>query len=186
MNIIILSDFELTRLFFAIVLLLASAHSFGYLFQRLLGIPKVIGEIIGGLVLGPTFLGFFVPSVYQWIFQAFTQEGQLIAIMYWIGLVLLMFISGFEIQRSINKEDRKLIGSILLGATAIPFLVGWFTSYLYDFSPYLGKNGNTLSLTIIVAIAIAVTSIPVISKIFLDLGIIHTRFSKIFLSTPTP
>lgn len=185
MNAITLSDFELTRVFFTIILLLASAHGFGYLFQRLLGIPKVLGEIIGGLVLGPTILGFFIPSAYQWIFQAFASEGQLIAIIYWIGLVLLMFISGLEIQRSFNKEDKKLIGAILLGGTAVPFFVGWFSPNFYDFSPYLGEKGNMLSLTIIIAIAVAVTSIPVISRIFMDIGIIQTRFAKVVLATAT-
>jgi len=185
MNAITISDFELTRVFFAIVLLLASAHSFGYFFQRLLRIPKVIGEIVGGLVLGPTILGFFIPSAYRWIFHAFASEGQVIATIYWVGLVLLMFISGFEIQKSLGKEDKKLIIAILIGATVIPLLIGWFTPNFYDFSPYLGEKGNMLSLTIIIAIAIAVTSIPVISKIFIDLGIINTRFAKIVLATAT-
>jgi len=185
MGVIALSDFELARFFFAIVLLLASAHSFGYFFQRFLGIPKVIGENIGGLVLGPTVLGCLFPFVYQWIFNAFASEGQLIATIYWIGLVLLMFISGFEIQKSLGRKDKKLIGALLVGATAIPFFVGWLAPNFYDFSPFMGKKGNTLSLTIIIAIAIAVTSIPVISKIFIDLGIINTRFAKIVLSTAT-
>ena len=185
MSAITLTDFELTRVFFAIILLIASAHSLGYLFQRLLGAPKVIGEIVGGLVLGPTILGFFFPSAYQWIFHAFGSEGQLIAIIYWIGLVLLMFISGFEIQKSVSREDKKLIAAILIGATSVSFLVGWFTPHFYDFTPYLGVNGNMLSLTIIIAIAIAVTSIPVISRVFIDLGIINTRFAKIVLATAT-
>ncbi|MBI4208817.1 MAG: cation:proton antiporter [Deltaproteobacteria bacterium] len=181
---ITLSNLELTRFFFAIILFLVFAHAFGYLFNRF-KIPKVIGEIVGGLVLGPTLLGFFSPTAYTWIFNAFESEGKLISSIYWIGLVLLMFISGFEIQKSVDKEDKKLIGAILLGGTAIPFLVGWFTPHLYDFSPYLGEKSSMLSLTIIVAIAIAVTSIPVISKIFIDLGIINTRFSKIILATAT-
>ncbi len=185
MSPITLTDFELTRVFFAIILLIASAHSFGYFFQRLLGIPKVIGEIIGGLVLGPTILGFFFPSAYQWIFHAFASEGQLIAIIYWIGLVLLMFISGFEIQKAVSREDKKLIAALLVGATAIPFLVGWVVPNFCDFSPYLGERGNMLSMTIIIAIAIAVTSIPVISKIFIDIGVINTRFAKIVLATAT-
>lgn len=185
MNIITISDFELTRVFVGLVLLLASAHSFGYLFQRLLAIPRVIGEIVGGVVLGPTVLGFFSPYAYQWIFNAFASEGQLIATIYWIGLLLLMFISGFEIQRSINRDDKKLIGAILVGSTAIPFLVGCYIPNFYDFAPYLGEKGNMTSLTIIIAIAIAVTSIPVISKIFIDLEIINTRFAKIVLATAT-
>jgi Kef-type K+ transport system membrane component KefB len=181
----ILSDFELTRVFFAIVSLLASAHTFSYFFQRILGIPKVIGEIVGGLVLGPTVLGFFFPSIHLWIFQAFASEGQLLSIIYWIGLLLLMFISGFEVQKSISKEDKKLTAYILLGATAIPFLIGWFIPQCYDFTPYLGVKGDMLSLTVIIAIAVAVTSIPVISKIFIDLGIMDTRFAKIVLVIAT-
>ncbi len=185
MNPTTLSDLELTRLFFALVLLLASASSFGYLFQRLFRIPKVIGEIVGGLVLGPTVLGFFAPAAHHWIFQAFPSEGQLISAIYWIGLILLMFISGFEIQSTIDKGDRRLIIALLAGATILPFGIGWLTPRAYDFSPYLGEKGNMLSLTIIIAIAISVTSIPVISKIFLDLGIIETRFAKIVLATAT-
>ncbi|MDD4601872.1 MAG: cation:proton antiporter [Negativicutes bacterium] len=180
-----LTSFELTRFFSAIVLLLVSAHGFGYFFQRLLKAPKVVGEIIGGLVLGPTVLGFFFPSVYRWIFNAFPSEGQLIAAIYWIGLVLLMFISGFEMQRSLDKGDKALIGTLLVGATVIPFIVGWLAPHFYYFAPYIGEKGNIFSLTIIIAIAIAVTSIPVISKIFIDLGIINTRFAKIVLSTAT-
>jgi Kef-type K+ transport system membrane component KefB len=53
-----LNNSELGRLFFAIVLLLLSAHSFGYLFQRL-KLPRVIGEIFGGVLLGPTIFGNF-------------------------------------------------------------------------------------------------------------------------------
>lgn len=185
MNAITLTDLELTRIFFAIVSLLTAAHGLGFAGQRLLGLPKVIGEIAGGLVLGPSVLGFFYPSVHDWMFRAFPAEGQLLAIIYWIGLVLLMFISGLEIQKSVNREDKKLIGAILLGATAIPFFVGWLAPNFYDFSPYLGPRGSDLSLTIIIAIAIAVTSIPVISKIFIDLGIIDTRFGKIVLAAAT-
>ncbi|MEN9626468.1 MAG: hypothetical protein RL557_796 [archaeon] len=181
---ITLSNLELTRLFFAIVLLLISAHSFGYFFQRF-KLPRVIGEIFGGLILGPTFLGFFFPEIYTWIFNAFETEGKLISLVYWFGLVFLMFISGFEIQKSFNKQDKKIITAILIGATLIPFIVGWFAPNFYDFSSFIGIKGNMSALKIIIAIAVAVTSIPVISKIFLDLGIINTRFAKIVLTIAT-
>ncbi|MEJ2557356.1 MAG: cation:proton antiporter, partial [Anaerolineae bacterium] len=164
--------------------LLISGHFFGYLFHRLT-LPRVIGEIFGGLLLGPTVLGYFSPQAHHWIFNAFEAEGKLLSIVYWFGLVLLMFISGFELQKSFDKEDRKLISVTLLGATVIPFLAGWLAPSFYDFSPYLGSKSNMPALTLIIAIAVAVTSIPVISKIFLDLGIINTRFAKIILATAT-
>lgn len=181
---ITLNSLELTRIFFAIVLLLVSAHLFGYLFHRF-NLPRVVGEIFGGMLLGPTGLGFFFPGAHDWIFNAFEAEGKLLSIIYWFGLVLLMFVSGFELQKSIDRGDKKLIGIILFGATAIPFLAGWLAPMFYDFSPYLGSKSNMAALTIVIAIAVAVTSIPVLSKIFIDLEIIHTRFAKIILATAT-
>jgi Kef-type K+ transport system membrane component KefB len=179
-----LNNLELGRLFFALVLLLLSAHSFGYLFQKL-RIPRVIGEIFGGLLLGPTVLGNFAPGAAHWIFNAFESEGKLISMISWLGLVLLMFISGFEVQNSFDGKDRKIVIVTLLGSTIIPFLAGWLAPSFYDFSPYLGTKANLLAMKIVVGIAVAITSIPVISKIFIDLGIINTPFAKIVLATAT-
>jgi len=181
---ITLSNIELSRVFIALALLLLSAHFFGYLFQKLT-LPRVIGEIFGGALLGPTVLGYFFPQVHHWIFNAIEAEGKLISIVYWFGLVLLMFISGFEIQKSFGQNDRKIIIVTLLGSTFIPFLAGWLAPSFYDFSPYLGPKSNMLSLKIMVGITVAITSIPVISKIFIDLGIINTSFAKIVLATAT-
>ena len=183
-ELITLSNMELTRFFFAIVLLLVSAHFFGYFFNRV-KLPKVVGEIFGGLILGPSVLGFFFPDIFNWIFNAFESEGKLISLIYWFGLVLLMFISGFEIQRHFNKGDKKLIIALILGSTIIPFLAEWLAPNFYDFSSVIGIKNNMLALKIVIAIAVAVTSIPVISKIFLDLNIINTRFAKIVLATST-
>src|SRR3989344_2693338 len=181
---IILSNLELTRVFFALALLLVSAHIFGYFFQHF-KIPRVIGEIFGGFILGPSMLGFAFPQAYNWLFDAFAMEGKLLSLIYWIGLALLMFISGFEIQKSISKDDKKIIVAVLLGSTLIPFVAGWLAPFFYYFSPYVGHAGNLTALTIVIAVAVAVTSIPVISKIFIDLGIVNTRFSKIVLATAT-
>jgi len=181
---ITLNDMELSRVFIALGLLLLSAHYFGYLFQKFT-LPRVIGEIFGGALLSPSILNYFFPAAHHWIFNAFEAEGKLISIVYWLGLVLLMFISGFEIQRSFDQKDRRLIVVTLLGSTVIPFLAGWFAPSFYDFSPYLGPNSNLLSLKLIMGIIVAITSIPVISKIFIDLGIMHTSFAKIVLATAT-
>jgi len=179
-----MNTFELARIFFALALLLISAHSFGYLFSHF-KLPKVVGEIVGGLVLGPTILGFFLPSIYNGIFNAFPTEAQLISFLYWMGLTILMFVSGFEVQKSISRSDSKIILAILLGSTIIPFAAGWLAPSFYDFSKYLGPANNMLALQIIIAIAVAVTSIPVISKIFMDLKVMDSRFAKIVLATAT-
>src|SRR5438093_11501222 len=90
-----LSSLELTRFFFAMVLLLFTAHSFGFLFYEA-KLPRVIGEIFGGLVLGPTFLDYFRPDAEIWVFSAFPSEVALISVISYFGMILLMYISGFE------------------------------------------------------------------------------------------
>jgi len=179
-----LTDVEITRLLVAIVGLMGLAHLMGSLFGRL-HMPRVVGEIAGGLVLGPTLLGHFAPHAYSWTFTAFPEEGKLLAMASEFGLILLMFVSGMEIRARFAREDRKIAFPLLAGATLLPFLLGLAAPRVFDFKPYMGPSGNTSSLTIIIAIAVAITSIPVISKIFLDLGIMHTRFARICLTVAT-
>src|SRR5207245_5217031 len=64
-------------------------------------------------------------------------------------------------------------------------LAGWLTPVVYDCSSFIGEKGNLVAFQIIVGIAVAVTSIPVISKIFLDLNVINTRFAKIIVVAAT-
>jgi len=179
-----LTEVEITRFFVAIVALMGMAHFVGSLFARL-KMPRVIGEIAGGLILGPTVLGAIAPGAYEWIFKGFAGEDKLLAMASEFGLVLLMFMSGMEIKARFAREDRKVAFPLLAGATLLPFIVGAAAPRVFDFKPYMGPNGNISSLTIIIGIAVAITSIPVISKIFLDLGIMRTRFARIVLTVAT-
>ncbi|MCX5749194.1 MAG: cation:proton antiporter [Candidatus Saganbacteria bacterium] len=179
-----LTNHELTRFFFAIVLLLSFANIFGYIFHKF-KMPRVIGEIFGGIVLGPSIMGAVFPGFFTVIFDAFPSEGKLLSVMYWFGLVLLMFVSGYEIPRVFEKKDRNLISAILIGSTVIPFTAGWLFTYAADMPSLMGYAQNALAFRIVMGIAVAVTSIPVISKIFLDLDIIKTGFAKIVLTAST-
>ena len=179
-----LSSLGLTRLFLLIGFLLASAHLWGYIFYKC-KLPKVIGEIFGGFLFGKTVLGFFFPDIYRWLFYAFKEEGKLVSIFYWLGLIMLMFISGFEIQKSFDREDKKIIIAISLGSTIIPFVAGFFAPLCFGSSSFIGIKENVFALQLIIGTAVAITAIPVISRIFLDLNIMHTRFAKIILTTAT-
>ena len=170
-------------MFIALLCLLGLAHTCGYAAERM-RMPRVIGEIMGGLLLGPTFLGFFLPNLQVAIFDAFPAQRSVLSAFYWIGLTALMFIAGFRVQRRFDRSDANMIGVIVV-AHGIPFLAGWTAPQLVDFAPYAGPNGGGLPLTLVIAIAFAVTSIPVISKIFLDLKIIETRLARIVLAAAT-
>ncbi|WP_410981680.1 cation:proton antiporter [Bacillus cereus] len=172
---------DVAHFLFAMGCLLALAHLLGFLAERLM-IPRVIGEISAGLVLGPTLLGYFFPDTFQWMFLGFDGEGKLFGIIYQIGLLMLMFSSGLKFQTKFNKEDLKITSALVVGATIPAFIVGWFAADLLNVTSYMGSANSPLAIKIVIAISIAVTSIPVISKIFNDLGIMRTRFAKIVLA----
>ncbi len=175
---------ELTHICFALTLLLGAAHLGGHLLERC-GMPRVIGEIGGGILLGPTVLGALLPDAFDWLFRAFPAEGKVISGVSWIGLLLLMFISGFEVQRSLTQRDRRLVVALLVGAFGVAVIAGGSLASTLDVSRYLGSAANPLAFQLILALALAVTSIPVISKIFMDLGIMGSRFAKIVIAAAT-
>ncbi|HKW17500.1 MAG TPA: cation:proton antiporter [Terriglobales bacterium] len=173
-----MSDSALGSLLLVLLLLVGFAQLLGYLLVRLRQ-PKVIGEILAGVVLGPALLGRF-PAVGHLIDSA-KHQGNILDFVYWLGLLLLMFLSGAETQQLFTREERREVGWLAVVGTGLPFMLGLI------FGPWLirpslaGPNGNRLSLIIILAVGVAVTSVPVVSKIFADLKILHTRFARLVL-----
>ncbi len=179
-----LTNSELTQFLISTVTLLIMAHSVGYAFERF-RLPRVIGEICGGLLIGPSVLGLLLPDVTSWLVPDDPLNGKLLSAVYWLGLMLLMFTAGFRVQRRFESDDRRLAGVLLAGATIVPFAAGWAAAHWLDLGGYVGPRGNELTLGLIFAIAVTVTSIPVISRIFIDLRIIETRFAKIVIAVST-
>jgi Kef-type K+ transport system membrane component KefB len=176
-----LSDGDVTHLLLALLLLLAAAHGLGWVCVRL-GQPRVAGEILGGLLLGPTLFGLLLPDWHQAVFYGgkATQAG--LGIVYLLGLLLLMYASGAELRSIITRREGKATVAIALAGNAVPFLAGLAFVKVYDTDRFLGPAGNHTAFLLVFALAMAVTSIPVISRIMADLGILGTRFARIVLS----
>jgi Kef-type K+ transport system membrane component KefB len=176
-----LSSADLTHLIAATVLLLVAAHALGRLFARFRQ-PRVAGEILGGLLLGPTLFGLVAPDWQRAVFEdgKVTQVG--LGIGYQLGLLLLMYCSGAELRRLLARGERKAVIGIAVVGNVVPFLAGLAVVGLYDTSRFLGPAGDKFSFALAFALAIAITSIPVISRIMADLGILGSRFARIVLS----
>jgi Kef-type K+ transport system membrane component KefB len=173
-----LSNSDLTAILFVLLLLIGLAHLFGYLFVKL-GQPKVVGEILAGIVIGPALLG-RLPFA-AGLTEAIKHQGNILNFIYWLGLLLLMFLSGAETRHLFSREERREVGWLTIVGTGIPFLLALVLAPWLLRPALAGPNGNRISLTIILAVAVAVTSVPVISKIFADLKILHTRFARLVL-----
>jgi Kef-type K+ transport system membrane component KefB len=176
-----LSNADVTHLLLALVLLLVAAHGLGRLFTRLHQ-PKVVGEILGGLLLGPTLFGLLLPSWQQAVFQRGGATPVALGSFYQLGLLLLMYCSGAELRSILARRERRATLGIALLANAAPFLAGVAFLRFYDSGRFLGQARNPTAFLLVFALAMAVTSIPVISRIMADLGILGTRFARIVLS----
>ena len=103
--------------------------------------------------------------------------------MYNLGLLMLMFGSGCAVKRLLGKENRKPTAWILGLGTPLPFFIALIVAPLLPLEQFTGSAGSESALVLVFAAAAAVTSIPVITKIFDDLGILHTRFASLQLGS---
>jgi Kef-type K+ transport system membrane component KefB len=104
---------------------------------------------------------------------------------YWFGLMLLMFVSGSATRSFMSRENQRATAWMLGIGTPLPFFItlGLGLAYLLPVDALVGTAGQRTSALLVLSIAVAVTSIPVITRIFYDLGILHTRFASLVLGS---
>jgi Kef-type K+ transport system membrane component KefB len=173
-----LSNSDLTSILFLLLLLVGLAQLLGVLFVKLRQ-PKVVGEILAGIVLGPALIG-RLPFA-SGLMEAVKHQANILNFVYWLGLLLLMFLSGAETRQLFTREERREVGWLTIVGTGIPFILGLILGPWLVGPALAGPNGNRISLTIVLAVGVAVTSVPVVAKIFADLKILHTRFARLVL-----
>lgn len=183
-----MASIEMGPVVLTLCVLLFSIHSLGYLFDKLKQ-PKLVGEIVAGIILGPFVLGKIFPAFSNTLFGAaqdpFNKMNVVLNFMSWIGLIFLMFISGSESRKLVAKENRKETAWLLGLGTPLPFLLVLFLGMngQLPLESLMGAANQSMSVLLVLAIAVSVTSIPVISRIFYDLGIINTRFASLILGS---
>lgn len=176
-----ISGEDLAHILIALGLLMLAAHAMGQI-ASFIGQPPVIGEIVGGLVLGPTLLGTVAPAAQTWMFPTTGPVASVLGWWYQLGLLLLMFCSGAEMRSVFRRQEARLVGSVTFAGLVFPFLAGMLLFTRLDSSALTGSADNRTAVLLVFSLAIAVTSIPVISRIMFDLGIIDTSFARVVLA----
>jgi Kef-type K+ transport system membrane component KefB len=131
-------------------------------------------------VLGPALLGRIHFRGVSFV-DLSSHHATILSFVYWLGLLLLMFLSGAETRELFTREERREVSWLTFVGTGIPFVLGLALGPWLAGPAIAGPNGSRVSLIIILAVGVAVTSVPVISKIFADLKILQTRFARLVL-----
>ena len=179
-----MSSMEFGQMMLTLGILLAAAHGLGYLAERLKQ-PRLAGEILAGVLLGPFVLKHVSPEVFSRLFEVSPKVQEALGFLYQLGLILLMFCAGSEARRLLAKENRAQTYTLIGTADTVNFslVLGLGMAGLLPLAALTGPAGQETSTLLVLAIAVSVTSIPVISRIFWDLGIMHTRFVSLILGS---
>lgn len=160
----------------AIVLsgLLLLVHCLGHVFERLRQ-PRLIGEILAGVLLGPQVLGGITAPTTRTILEFLA----------WIGVLSLMFLSGTAARTLVTRDTWRTTAWLLVVGTTLPFLavIALVAAAPWMLDAILADAGDRTAGMLVLATAVSVTSIPVLSRIFADLRILHTRFASLILGT---
>ena len=161
-----------------IILILVVSNVFSYLLRKIHQ-PSVVAEIIAGITLGPSILGFFAPDIFNFLFPKNSISS--IQFLSQIGLILFMFVVGLEIN--ISSVFKKAKNALMISHFGIlfPFLCGTILAYfLYD--NYANQNVNFSSFALFIGIAMSITAFPVLARIVKEKGLSQTHIGSITLA----
>jgi Kef-type K+ transport system membrane component KefB len=161
-----------------IIVVLTLAGLFRRLF-RMIGQPPVMGEMIAGIVLGPSVLGLFSPQALSFLFPPASLET--LRLLSQIGVVLFMFIVGMELDVRHVREKGSAAVMISHASIIVPFLLGAALSlFLYRELASPGTSFNAFALFI--GVAMSITAFPVLARILEDRGMTQTHLGSIALT----
>lgn len=171
---------EILKLLIQISVLLVSARLMGELSQRV-GQPAVLGEILAGIVLGPSLLGNLLPFIQGWIIPASELQINLLEVITLIGAMFLLLITGLETDLLLIRHHLKKALSAAFGGLVLPFTVGYiFSFYIPDH--LLIDSTQRIIFGLFLATAISLSAIPVIAKVLIDLKLIRRDIGQITIA----
>ena len=168
----------LSILLLQIIVIILFARLFGFLFKKI-GQPAVIGEIVAGIVLGPSIIGSFFPELNHFLFPA----ASLVSLNFisQLGLILFMFIIGMELDlKAISKQA---YGAVIISHASIiiPYTLGMGLAY-FIYNDYAPAGISFLSFALFMGIAMSITAFPVLARILQEKKMTRSKLGAMALT----
>lgn len=174
-------NFELSIIFFLqIAVILAACRIVGWI-GRLVGQSQVVGEMIAGVLLGPSLLGAFWPGLYEWLFPP--QSRAVIYCVAQVGLALYMFVVGLEFRTDILRARVRSAVSISLAGIITPFaLGGLLATQLHGDTRYFGADLAAWKAVVFMGAAMSITAFPMLARIIVEQRLSGTKVGTLALA----
>jgi Kef-type K+ transport system membrane component KefB len=172
---------HVTTLFFLqLTIILIVCRIVGTLIGRL-GQPRVVGEMIAGVLLGPSLFGFIAPALHATIFPQ--SSLTVMSVVSQIGLVLYMFIVGTHLQRDFIREALKGAMLISMAGVISPFILGAaLAAFIYADGRFFAETVSSWQSMMYLGAAMSVTAFPVLARIIQERGIAGTALGSLALA----
>lgn len=176
-----MTDSQLLLLLVELTVLLLAARIGGEVAVRL-GIPMHVGELVAGIFLGPSLLGWLWPKAFSVLFSSAAPQRSLLDAFAWIGIIFLVLIGGLETRLGILRRARRAVIGGWLGGFCIPFAGGFLLGMLAP-APLAPASVARPVFALFIATAMSISAIPVIARILMDLDLMKTRLGMVIVST---
>jgi Kef-type K+ transport system membrane component KefB len=162
------------------LIVMIAAARIGNTILRRLGQPGVVGEILAGLILGPSFLGHFSPQAARALFGA--QASTPIVIISQIGLILLMFQIGmdFEFEHLKSRRNVRAVTAVTLASVGVPLMLGIIIGRLSG--PTLAPGIDPTAYSLFCGVGLAITAVPILGRILREYGLTRTEVGVVAIS----
>ncbi|WP_017669624.1 cation:proton antiporter [Blastomonas sp. AAP53] len=173
---------ELSAYFFVqLALIIATCRVVGYAVRRWLGQPQVVGEMIAGVVLGPSLFGYVLPDVQAALFPAETKNVLFVCAQ--MGVGLYMFLVGLGFRSDHFRSQMGSAAAVSFTGMAAPFLVAVFLAPMLQRVPGLfASDVNQYQATLFLGACIAITAFPMLARIIHERGLTDTKLGSLTLS----
>ncbi|MDQ3932460.1 MAG: cation:proton antiporter [Actinomycetota bacterium] len=175
-----LSGHELLLVVFQFALLLLVARTLGEVVRRF-GLPSVVGELLAGFVLGHTLFGNLFPRAFEAVFPQTTQQFHLIEVIMWVGVIMLLVLTGLETDTELIVRKGKGAAAISIGGIVIPFLTGAALGFVLP-QEFLARPDQRFVFALFIGTAMSISAIPVIAKILMEMNVIRRDLGQITLA----
>ena len=166
-----------SQIFIQLIIILVVVQIFGYLCQ-FIGQPRVIGEILAGLALGPTLLGTLLPQVEATVFTKSALPT--LQTLGDIGLVLYMFSLGTHIDTHAMLKHGRKATVVSLSGVLLPLAMGGALAFSV-YPEFAGPQANLLSFMLVVGTAMAITAFPVLARLLEERGMLGDKIGALAL-----
>jgi len=167
--------------FLQMFVILAACRLCGWVVRRFLHQPQVIGEMIAGVILGPSLLGSLAPGLQQFLFPA--ESKPLLYAVAQTGIALYMFLVGLDFRSEDFKSNAKGAVAVSVSGIVVPFIAAIVATPWLMTVPGLFVGGvSRFNATLFLGAAIAITAFPVLARIIHDRGLEGTLIATQALS----